>query len=133
MNSNRRWVAMTFLAFGILLWILSTKFIATLMGWIGIEEFDFHLVGERFTLTTLVGLLIGGFATLYSYRHQVLSTLMNEVVVELKKVTWPTGKETRSATVVVIITVFLMAVFLGVFDLFWSKFMDALYPSAQAG
>ena len=124
---------MTFLAFGILLWILSTKFIATLMGWIGIEEFDFHLVGERFTLTTLVGLLIGGFATLYSYRHQVLSTLMNEVVVELKKVTWPTGKETRSATVVVIITVFLMAVFLGVFDLFWSKFMDALYPSAQAG
>ena len=133
MNSNRRWVAMTFMAFGILLWILSTKFIATLMGWIGIEEFDFHLVGERFTLTTLIGLLIGGGATLYSYRHPTLSNLMNEVVVELKKVTWPTGKETRSATVVVIITVFIMAVFLGVFDLFWSKFMDALYPSAQAG
>lgn len=133
MNSNRRWVAMAFLAFGVLLWILTTKFIATLMGWIGIEEFDFHLVGERFTLTTLVGLLIGGFATLYGYRHSTLSTLMNEVVVELKKVTWPTGKETRSATVVVIITVFLMAVFLGIFDLFWSKFMDALYPSAQAG
>jgi len=133
MNSNRRWVAMTFLSFGVLLWILTTKFIATLMGWIGIDEFDFHLVGERFTLTTLVGLLIGGGATLYGYRHKTLSTLMNEVVVELKKVTWPTGKETRSATVVVIITVFLMAVFLGIFDLFWSKFMDALYPSAQAG
>jgi preprotein translocase subunit SecE len=133
MNSNRRWVAMSFLAFGALLWVLTTKLIATMMVWFGIEEFDFHLVGERFTLTTLVGLLIGGFAALYGYRHPTLSTLMNEVVVELKKVTWPTGKETRSATVVVIITVFIMALFLGVFDLFWSKFMDALYPSSQAG
>jgi preprotein translocase subunit SecE len=133
MNSNRRWVAMAFLAFGILLWILTTKFMATLMGWIGIEQYDFHLVGERFTLTTFLGLLIGGFATFYGYRHPTLSTLMNEVVVELKKVTWPTGKETRSATVVVLITVFIMAVFLGIFDLFWSKFMDDLYPSSQAG
>jgi hypothetical protein len=79
MNSNRRWVAMAFLAFGVLVWILLTKFIATVMGWIGIEEFDFHLVGDRFTLTTLLGLLIGGGATLYCYRHPTLSTLMNEV------------------------------------------------------
>jgi preprotein translocase subunit SecE len=60
-----------------------------------------------------------------------LSTLSNEVVVELKKVTWPNAQETRSATVVVIITVFIMAFFLGIFDLFWSSVMDFLYPNVQ--
>jgi preprotein translocase subunit SecE len=133
MNPNRKWVALAYLAFGVLGWILLTKFIATVMGWIGIEEWDIQLVGDRFTLTTLVGLAIAGGLTIYCYRHPTLSTLSNEVVVELKKVTWPNAKETRSATVVVIITVFIMAFFLGLFDLFWSNVMDFLYPSVQSG
>ncbi|NMB74126.1 MAG: preprotein translocase subunit SecE [Myxococcales bacterium] len=67
------------------------------------------------------------------YRHPTISNLSNEVVVELKKVTWPTAQETRSATLVVIITVFIMAFFLGIFDLFWSKLLNALYPRLPAG
>lgn len=133
MNPNRKWVALFFLGSGILLWILTTKFVATLMGWIGLEEFDFQLVGDRFTLTTFVGLLVAGVVTLLFYRNPTVSTLSNEVVVELKKVTWPNMKETKSATVVVIITVFIMAFFLGLFDFFWSSVMDFLYPSVQAG
>ncbi len=132
MGSNRRWVAMFFLGFGFLFWILVTKFIATVMEWIGIEEFDYQLIGERFTLTTLVGLAIAAVVILVGYRHPRLSVLSNEVVVEMKKVTWPNSQETRGATVVVIITVFIMAVILGVFDLFWSNLMDALYPSVQS-
>ena len=132
MGSNRRWVAMFFLGFGFLFWILVTKFIATVMEWIGIEEFDYQLIGERFTLTTLVGLVIAAVVTLVGYRHPRLSELSNEVVVEMKKVTWPNSQETRGATVVVIITVFIMAAILGVFDLFWSNLMDALYPSVQS-
>jgi preprotein translocase SecE subunit len=133
MGSNRRWVGVAFMVFGVLFWILTTKFIATIMEWVGVSEYDFQLIGERFTLTTLLGFLIAGVATLYCYRHPRLSTLSNEVVVELKKVTWPNAQETRSATVVVIITVFIMATFLGVFDLFWSNLMDFLYPSIQSG
>ncbi|HUU02774.1 MAG TPA: preprotein translocase subunit SecE [Myxococcota bacterium] len=132
MGSNRRWVAMFFMGFGFLFWILVTKFIATVMEWIGIEEFDYQVIGERFTLTTLVGLAIAAVVTLVGYRHPRLSVLSNEVVVEMKKVTWPNSQETRGATVVVIITVFIMAVILGVFDLFWSNLMDALYPSVQS-
>jgi len=132
MGSNRRWVAMFFLGFGFLFWILVTKFIATVMEWIGIEEFDYQLIGERFTLTPLVGLVIAAVVTLVGYRHPRLSKLSNEVVVEMKKVTWPNSQETRGATVVVIITVFIMAAILGVFDLFWSNLMDALYPSVQS-
>ena len=40
-----------------------------------------------------------------------------EVVAELKRVTWPTKKDTVAATWVVIITVIILSVFLGLVDL----------------
>jgi preprotein translocase subunit SecE len=44
-----------------------------------------------------------------------------EVRVELKKVTWPTRKETIASTSVVLVTVFLVAFYLGVVDLGLSR------------
>jgi preprotein translocase subunit SecE len=133
MNPNRRWIALFFFLFGLLTWILTDKFVSTVMYWVGIERFNLHLLGERFTLTTLLGLITALTLTLWMYRHPTISNLSNEVVVELKKVTWPTAQETRSATLVVIITVFIMAFFLGIFDLFWSKLLNAMYPRPPAG
>ena len=44
---------------------------------------------------------------------------MNEVMVELSRVTWPTTKDTTSATVVVIVMVLISGLILGVLDYFW--------------
>jgi preprotein translocase subunit SecE len=44
-----------------------------------------------------------------------------EVRVELKKVTWPSRKETIASTSVVLVTVFLVAFYLGVVDLGLSR------------
>ena len=44
-----------------------------------------------------------------------------EVKVELKKVTWPSRKETIASTSVVLITVFLVAFYLGIVDLGLSR------------
>jgi preprotein translocase subunit SecE len=44
-----------------------------------------------------------------------------EVKVELKKVTWPTRKQTTGTTIVVIVFVFVVAAFLGLFDLGLSR------------
>jgi preprotein translocase subunit SecE len=44
-----------------------------------------------------------------------------EVRVELKKVTWPSRKETIASTSVVLITVILVAIFLGIVDLGLSR------------
>ena len=49
-----------------------------------------------------------------------------EVKVELKKVVWPTRKQTTGTTVVVIIFVFVVAVFLGVFDYSLSTLVQAV-------
>lgn len=39
-----------------------------------------------------------------------------DVVVEMKKVSWPSIQELRGSTVVVIVTVILIAIFVGVVD-----------------
>ena len=51
---------------------------------------------------------------------------LREVQVELKKVTWPTRKQTTGTTIVVIIFVFVVAAFLGLFDLGLSKLVQVV-------
>ena len=49
-----------------------------------------------------------------------------EVKIELKKVTWPTKKQTINSTVVIIIFVFIIAVFLGFVDFGLSKLVQVV-------
>ena len=49
-----------------------------------------------------------------------------EVKVELKKVTWPTRKQTTGTTIVVIVFVFVVAAFLGLFDYSLSKLVQVV-------
>ena len=41
---------------------------------------------------------------------------LREVRTEIKKVTWPSRKDTLSATIVVLVAVFIIATFLGIVD-----------------
>ncbi len=74
------------------------------------------------------GILIGGLlasAILFWFSPQRIQflTYVNEVVVEGKKVVWPTAKETVQRTVVVFIFVFILAVFLWGVDLLLTKIL----------
>ena len=51
---------------------------------------------------------------------------LSEVKGEVKKVTWPSKKEATGGTAVVLVVVFLMAVFLGLIDMLLSKIVEAL-------
>jgi preprotein translocase subunit SecE len=61
------------------------------------------------------------------YRSDRIYTLANEVAGELKKVTWPTAKEVRTATIVVIVMAVISAIILGVFDFVWSNLTELVY------
>jgi preprotein translocase subunit SecE len=52
---------------------------------------------------------------------QTTKQFFREVRVELKKVTWPSRKETIASTSVVLITVVMVAFFLGIVDLGLSR------------
>ena len=54
------------------------------------------------------------------------AAFFREVKVELNKVVWPTRKQTSGTTVVVVIFVFVVAVFLGVFDYSLSKLVQVV-------
>lgn len=51
---------------------------------------------------------------------------LREVKVELKKVTWPTRKQTTGTTIVVIVFVFILATVLGLFDFGLSKLVQVV-------
>ena len=61
------------------------------------------------------------------YRNDRIYTLANEVAAELKKVTWPTAKEVRTATIVVVVMAIISAIILGVFDAVWSNLTELVY------
>ena len=76
---------------------------------------------------SLVSFVIALSAGIITYRNDRIYTLANEVAGELKKVTWPTAKEVRTATMVVIVMSVISAVILGFFDLIWSNLTELVY------
>jgi len=55
---------------------------------------------------------------------------LREVKQELKKVTWPSRKDTLSGTAVVLVAVFVIAVFLGIVDSGLSSLIRELLKKA---
>jgi preprotein translocase subunit SecE len=68
---------------------------------------------------TVVGIVL--------YRNDRIYHLANEVSSELKKVTWPTAKEVRTATFTVIVMAIISALILGLFDLVWTNVTELVY------
>ncbi len=62
--------------------------------------------------------------------YQRLRTFLVEVWAELQKTTWPDRREVYGTTVVVIITVFICALFLYVVDKFLDQGMTLLFRTA---
>ncbi len=78
------------------------------------------------TGAVLAGVLAAG-AFVYTIRNARAQEFLNDVAVELRKVSWPTGKETRQSTIVVIACVAVVGAILGLFDLVWSKLIKLLF------
>jgi preprotein translocase subunit SecE len=78
----------------------------------------------KISLAAAVGATLIGVIT---YRNDQIYGLANEVASELKKVTWPTAKETRRSTMTVIFMAILSALILFTFDLVWSGITERVY------
>jgi preprotein translocase subunit SecE len=57
---------------------------------------------------------------------QRVRTFLQEVQAETKKVTWPSRKDVVGSTLVVIVTVFIIAGFLGIIDFILSLVIGSL-------
>lgn len=81
---------------------------------------------SELTLSITAG-VVAVAATILLYRNDRAYTFANEVASELKKVTWPTAKEVRAATIVVIVMAIISAIILALFDFVWSRLTDLVY------
>ena len=81
---------------------------------------------SEFTISVTAAVVAMG-AGIVMYRNDKYYYLANEVASELKKVTWPTAKEVRAATLVVIVMAIVSALILGLFDFVWSNLTELVY------
>jgi preprotein translocase SecE subunit len=120
-----RYVTLSFIAFGLLLWVILAKAFGSI--WAIAKWNDFRVLGENLTLTGLVAFGFSAVFVFFLMRHEGINRLADEIGNELKKVTWPTRAELKAATIVVIIFCFVMSAILGVFDAFWAMVTGWIY------
>ncbi|OGP63838.1 MAG: preprotein translocase subunit SecE [Deltaproteobacteria bacterium RBG_13_53_10] len=63
-------------------------------------------------------------------KFEAAKQFLREVKTELKKVTWPSRKDTLSGTAVVLVAVFIIALFLGIVDSGLSRLIKELLKGA---
>ena len=63
-------------------------------------------------------------------KFEAAKQFLREVKTELKKVTWPSKKDTLSGTAVVLVAVFIIALFLGIVDSGLSNLIKELLKRA---
>ena len=120
MENRQKWVNLTY--------ILGAGMVAYV-----VFELGFSLAGQwdleaRVNNIDLIirgaSVVMGALMFLFLYRSDRINQYMNEVVVELSRVTWPTAKDTYKATIVVIIMVLISGMFLGGMDALWTRLIQ---------
>jgi len=118
-NAPNKPVHLIYLCGAVLLFYLLQWSIDWVWGYFTTSPSDFKI--------SLISAVVAAVVGIAAYRNDRAYGLANEVASELKKVTWPTAKEVRAATLVVIIMAIISAVILGVFDVVWARLTTLIY------
>jgi preprotein translocase subunit SecE len=87
---------------------------------------DFAVFGD-WSLSTVLGFVLAAVVAVVVWRIPRTQTVSLEVALELRRVTWPSLRETRAATIAVIVASAVSAVILGLFDFVWSWLSSKIY------
>jgi len=119
-NAPNKPVHLMYLVGGVILFYLLQWTFDWVWGWFyTTSPSDFQMSLGAAVIATITGIVL--------YRNDRVYTLANEVATELKKVTWPTAKEVRQATIVVVAMAIISALILGLFDFVWSNLTQLVY------
>lgn len=118
-SQHQKWVNVSYLVlailFGYTVFSIAGKAVAAYDLEAQFKSIDLILRG--------VSAVAGALLFLGLYRNDRANQFMNEVVVELSRVTWPSQKDTSSATMIVIVMVVISGMVLGLLDYFWTQIM----------
>lgn len=121
-----KYVRLSFVILGLLVWVVMASFFATVMNWIS-PDLDRFLMGARFAISDALGMICGIATAVVLWFHEAANRLGLEVASELRNVTWPSWPETRVSTIVVLVTTVVISLILGLFDLIMGGLSGLIY------
>lgn len=120
-----RWAHAIFAIGGFLaVWVM-THFVEDV--WAFVQSIWTQLPKVDTVLSKAIGIVVGLAITVWAWRKERYFKFINEVVVEVSQITWPTRAETRAAAVVVVTITLICSVLLWGMDVFWAFATDWLY------
>jgi preprotein translocase subunit SecE len=118
-----RWVTVTYISIAILAFVIFDKTFKWI--WQATEALtEIAIVGSHITLTTFIAVAATAGLVSWLYRKKEYYAYISEVVIELKKVTWPSISETKRATLIVIVFSILLSLYLWGMDQVWKRVTD---------
>lgn len=112
---QKTWVGLFFVVAGLIVAFVLSLALQSLFAAVRIT--DTELLGERVTVTRLVGLVVAAAAAVGCALWPKTQSFVTHVIGELNKVNWPTWEETKVNTAVVIAFSVISAAILGAFDI----------------
>jgi preprotein translocase subunit SecE len=87
---------------------------------------DISIVGNTITLTSVLAVVIAAGLIFWAYSREDYRAYVSEVVMELKKVTWPTFEQTKRSTLIVGGFTVVVSLYLFGMDSIWRYLTDLL-------
>jgi preprotein translocase subunit SecE len=121
----KRYVAIFYVLAAVALGKFLEKILSLTFSYVRVN--DFTVLVEGWTLSTAVGFAVAAAVAVVVWRIPRTQSVSLEVALELKRVTWPSLRETRAATVAVVVASFIASIILGVFDFIWGRLSALVY------
>lgn len=126
-----RFVNLVYLGIAILAFVIFDKALATL--WRSVDALrQISIVGDAITITTVIAAALTLALVIYLYKRVDTRRYLSEVIIELKKVTWPNWDSTKRATVITIVFTVVLSMLLWVSDQVWSTLTTWLLSNPGA-
>ncbi len=124
----KRIVGVFYVAAALIVGVFLTRVLGAVLNQAGINDprLDLGFI-ELGNVSTLVGYCVAFLAAIVVWRMPRTQQVSLDVVMELRRVTWPSWRETRAATIAVIVASFVAAVILGLFDYGWGALAAWVY------
>jgi preprotein translocase subunit SecE len=120
-----RLLTLTYIGILVLAFVIFDKALKWL--WVSVDALnEIAIVGNLITLTTVLAAAGAVGLTMWLYKHQQVNTHLSEVILELRKVTWPGMSETKRSTLIVIIFSIFLSLFLWGSDQIWRRVTDII-------
>jgi preprotein translocase subunit SecE len=122
----KRYVAIFYVLAALALGVFLEKVLQLVMNAAGWN--DRELISDfGWNVSTFIGFAIAAISAVVVWRIPKTQQVSLEIALELRRVTWPSLRETRASTIAVVVASAIAAVILGVFDFAWGWLSGKLY------